>query len=67
MYKLKTFREKSLTGKPKAIATLFHGLKSHTNRGAHIAKYFASKGIETVGMDFRGFGQSEGFRGYIEN
>lgn len=35
------------------------------NRGAHLAKYFATKNIITVGYDFRGYGKSEGLKGYI--
>jgi alpha-beta hydrolase superfamily lysophospholipase len=43
---------------PKAVVVLFHGLKSHTNRGVNLAKYFASRNIVTVGYDYRGFGKS---------
>jgi acylglycerol lipase len=35
--------------------------------GAHLAKYFSERGIETVGFDYRGFGRSEGREGYVES
>jgi len=65
MYKLKTYRQNPKKGSPKAVVAMFHGLHSHVNRGAHIAHYFAERGIATVGLDSRGFGASEGHRGYI--
>lgn len=67
MYKLKTYREGADIQNPKAVVALFHGLTSHMNRGAHLAKYLATKNIITVGYDFRGYGKSEGLKGYIEN
>jgi alpha-beta hydrolase superfamily lysophospholipase len=33
---------------------------SHSNKFAHFASYFADNGIDTIGIDFRGFGKSEG-------
>ena len=65
MYKLRTYREGADIKHPKAVVAMFHGLTSHTNRSAHIAKYFAERDIITVGYDFRGFGKSEGVKGYI--
>ena len=44
---------------------MFHGLKSHCNWGAHLAKHFATRNIITVGYDYRGYGKSEGLRGYM--
>lgn len=58
IYKIATYRENSSVGEPKAIVALFHGLMSHTNRGVNLAKYFAKRGITTIGMDYRGFGKS---------
>lgn len=46
---------------------IFHGLNSHVGHAAHIANELAGEGIITVGFDHRGFGQSEGERGYIES
>lgn len=55
--KLVTFRY-ACKGKAKAVVIMFHGLNSHTQHGAHIAHDLAEAGIETVGFDHRGFGQS---------
>ena len=66
LYKLKTYREQS-NSTPKAVVVLFHGLKSHSNRGANLAKYFAARNIVTVAFDFRGFGRSQGSKGLILN
>jgi acylglycerol lipase len=46
---------------------IFHGLTSHTNEGAYVAKELAKKGYEVVGFDQRGFGKSEGTRGYLRD
>lgn len=46
---------------------MFHGLSAHINHGAHIAEKLANSGFLVVGFDHRGFGKSEGLRGYIEN
>jgi acylglycerol lipase len=46
---------------------MFHGLCAHLNHGAHIAEQFAKNGFLVVGFDHRGFGKSEGIRGYLEN
>ena len=65
MYKLRTYREGREITNPKAIVAMFHGLKSHCNWGAHLAKHFATRNIITVGYDYRGYGKSEGLRGYM--
>lgn len=46
---------------------MFHGLNAHVGQGAHVGKYFAERGITTVGFDHRGFGTSEGEPGYIHD
>lgn len=46
---------------------MFHGLCAHINHGAHIAEKMADAGYLVVGFDHRGFGKSEGLRGYLEN
>jgi acylglycerol lipase len=50
----------------KALVILFHGLCAHTNHGAHYASHLAEIGCTVVGFDYRGFGKSEGERGFIE-
>lgn len=52
MYRSKDFSD------AKAVLVMFHGLNSHINHGAHIAKALAEVGIITVGFDHRGFGKS---------
>ncbi|KAL4512023.1 hypothetical protein ABPG72_005025 [Tetrahymena utriculariae] len=49
----------------KAVCIFFHGYNSHIGQSAHIAEYFSQHGIEVVGYDYRGFGKSEGLRGYV--
>ena len=46
---------------------LFHGLNSSVAHGIHIAQSFADSGFIVVGFDHRGFGQSEGKKGFLEN
>lgn len=46
---------------------MFHGLCAHINHGAHLAAKFAEIGCLVVGFDHRGFGKSEGIRGYLES
>lgn len=46
---------------------IFHGLNCHTGLSAHIAEEIAKIGIAVVGYDYRGFGKSEGIRGYMES
>ena len=42
-------------GTPKAVIIMFHGYESYTY--GYYAKYFAEKGYDFVGFDFRGFGK----------
>ncbi|KAL4475164.1 hypothetical protein ABPG74_001860 [Tetrahymena malaccensis] len=49
----------------KAICIFFHGYNSHIGQSAHIAEYLSQHGIEVVGYDYRGFGKSDGLRGYV--
>ena len=65
--KLKTYREPSALDRIRAVVAFFHGMCSHTNEGSHIAKELAKNGYEVVGFDQRGFGKSEGRRGFIRS
>ena len=51
----------------KGIICLIHGYGEHINRYNHVADYFNKNGYAVVGMDTRGFGQSEGKRGHTPN
>lgn len=64
--RLKVYREKAQT-KRKAVVIMLHGMTSHLNEGAYVAKELSKKGYEVVGFDQRGFGKSEGTRGYIRD
>jgi alpha-beta hydrolase superfamily lysophospholipase len=44
---------------------LVHGLGEHGGRYAHVAAWFAERGIRAIGYDHRGHGRSEGARGVI--
>lgn len=46
---------------------LMHGMTSHTNEGSYVALRLAKAGFEVVGFDQRGFGKSEGTRGFMQN
>lgn len=65
--KLQTYRERSQASYTRAVVLMFHGMTSHTNEGAYLAKRLSERGYEVVGFDQRGFGKSEGVRGYIKD
>ena len=54
-------------GTPKAVIIMFHGYGSYTGKYGYYAKYFADKGYDFVGFDFRGFGKTKGQRGHIDS
>jgi acylglycerol lipase len=51
----------------KAAIFLIHGFGEHVNRYDHVAQFFNQNGYAVVGMDTRGYGQSEGQRGHTPN
>ena len=44
-----------------------HGLNDYSGRYAYLAKILTQNGYDVVAMDQRGFGFSEGARGFIES
>ena len=65
--KLHTYCYPAANGQPpKAVCIIFHGLSSHVGKSAHIAAAMSQIGVTVVGFDFRGWGLSEGIRGYFE-
>jgi len=44
-----------------------HGYGSYVGKFAFYAKIFQEQGFDVIGMDFKGFGHSEGLRGFIED
>ena len=55
-------------GQPiEAVVLLLHGTSVHSGFYAPMGQYYADRGIAVFGIDFRGWGQSQGFgrRGHI--
>lgn len=50
---------------PKAVLLFVHGVGEHSGRYLHVGEYFAQRGFACYAHDYRGSGQSEGKRGYI--
>ncbi len=50
-------------GPPRLL--LVHGLGEHLGRYEHVGAWWARRGWEVVGVDFRGFGRSDGRRACI--
>jgi acylglycerol lipase len=50
----------------KATLMLVHGIMDHTDIYDYLAEIFAENGFATYGFDMRGFGRSDGQRGYVE-
>lgn len=46
---------------------MVHGYTDHLSNKAHIGKKFAEAGFDVVGLDLKGFGQSEGKRCYVKS
>ncbi len=46
---------------------LTHGLGEHTGRYERASSIVAATGLDVVGLDLRGFGGSEGRRGYVDS
>lgn len=51
----------------RGTVLLVHGLGEHGGRYAHVAAWFAKRGLRCIGYDHRGHGRSEGARGIIPN
>lgn len=54
-------------GEPWAAALVVHGLNDHSGRYERVGAHLAGAGIETVAFDQRGFGQTGGERGHVED
>lgn len=52
---------------PVAVLFMFHGMGSHSEPSAFMAKQFSEHGIVVAAYDYRGHGYSEGEPGNIEN
>ncbi|MFK7845419.1 MAG: lysophospholipase [Rhodothermales bacterium] len=52
---------------PKSVVLLVHGLAEHSGRYEHVASRLIKQGHAVFGFDFRGHGQSEGKRIYVNH
>jgi alpha-beta hydrolase superfamily lysophospholipase len=50
-----------------ALLIMTHGHGEHIRRYKHVGEALADRGIQCLGYDLRGHGESPGKRGYIEN
>lgn len=44
---------------------LVHGIAEHSGRYDHVGRFFAERGIDVLGYDQRGHGETHGTRGYV--
>ena len=51
---------------PRAALLLVHGMGEHSGRYEHVGAFLASKRIDVLAFDHRGFGQSGGRRGHVD-
>ncbi len=56
---------KPIKGEIKNSAMVVHGLGEHIERYSEFAKFISNFGFLTFGLDFYGFGRSEGKRGHV--
>ena len=55
------------TAPPELVVGLLHGYADYGARYAHVAEFWAERGIATVAIDMRGHGRAEGPRGYCKH
>jgi alpha-beta hydrolase superfamily lysophospholipase len=53
-------------GEPGAILCILAGGGGHSGMYSHVGEYLASRGYAVYGLDSRGMGRSEGFRGHVD-
>jgi alpha-beta hydrolase superfamily lysophospholipase len=53
-------------GEPCAVLCILSGAGGHSGQYSHIGEYLASHGYAVYGLDSRGMGRSEGFRGHVD-
>lgn len=52
---------------PKAVLLLVHGLGAHSQRWNFLADFFLQNNISSYAIELRGFGETEGLKGDVEN
>ena len=55
------------TGEARAAVLLLHGIAEHSGRYEHVGTMFADVGFDTVAIDHRGYGESGGIRGHVDD
>lgn len=61
----KQFRRHWAAASPRAALLLVHGIGEHVGRYEHVGAALADAGIDVLAHDQRGFGQTEGTRGFV--
>lgn len=59
--------EWQISGSPKAVVLIVHGLGEHIQRYEHVAAYLNKSKIAVIGYDQRGHGKSDGIRGHARS
>ncbi len=54
-------------GPARAAVLLLHGIAEHSGRYEAVGDQLAAAGFEVVGIDHRGYGQTGGRRGHVDN
>ena len=57
----------SFNKRPKAVICFLPGYGTYAGKYANIAKMYADQGYDFIGMDYKGYGRSEGQRRLIKN
>jgi alpha-beta hydrolase superfamily lysophospholipase len=52
---------------PKAVLLLVHGLGAHSQRWNFLADFFLQHNISSYAIELRGFGETKGLKGDVEN
>lgn len=63
---LKLFYRSYLCNDPRGCVVISHGFAEHSGRYEHVAKALVKANFNVLAFDFRGHGNSEGERGYID-
>ncbi|MFC1621376.1 alpha/beta hydrolase [Candidatus Omnitrophota bacterium] len=55
------------THDPRAILLLVHGLGAHSERWKFLADFFLMRNISSYAIELKGFGKTQGLKGYIDS
>ena len=54
-------------GDATAAVVLVHGVAEHSGRYHHVGQFLAARGLDVLGFDLRGHGQTGGRRGHVDS